>query len=69
MRWQHGTLYVIGEYRTVKRFLWLPIWLEEETRWLESAYIVQQRVEYVHVNDSGIPLPEPDWKNVRWSNK
>lgn len=40
MRWRHK-IYQEGDQRLVKRFLWLPLTLKDETRWLEKARIAQ----------------------------
>ncbi len=31
-----------GDKRVVKKFLWFPIWLNNECRWLESAFIEER---------------------------
>jgi len=69
MRWPAPTSIQIGLQRTVRRFLWIPTDLDMQMRWLEFADIVQQRVEYAHILDSGVVVPEPGWRNIHWSNK
>ena len=34
----------IGEERTVKKFLWLPKWINNECRWLETATWVERTI-------------------------
>lgn len=41
MRWKHqGPSW--GEHRVIKKFLWFPLRISDETRWLERAYILQE---------------------------
>ncbi len=35
-----------GQLRTLSKFLWLPVTIEGETRWLEKANIVYKCVYY-----------------------
>ena len=44
MRWKHKT------QRIIKRFAFLPITVEAETRWLETVYIEQIYNEYYLLN-------------------
>ncbi len=39
MRWQHPKH---DEERTVKMFLWLPLRIKGETRWLEHTFVKQR---------------------------
>lgn len=41
MKWESKKPF-IGQRRTVKRFLWFPLNLKTEWRWLETAIIKQQ---------------------------
>jgi hypothetical protein len=41
MRWNKKPTPEIGSERTISIFLWLPIMIEGETRWLEFAKIRQ----------------------------
>lgn len=43
MRWEKPTAQ--GQTRVVKRLAWYPIRIEQETRWLESVYIIQTSFE------------------------
>lgn len=75
MRW--GTKqpeYKVGDVRFVRKFLWLPMTIDGETRWLETACIKQQVVEMdmceLHV---GYRVPPPPrgikvrvWRVVGW---
>lgn len=38
MKWQHPR---VGDRRVVSKFLWLPTTIDNETRWLEYATIVE----------------------------
>lgn len=54
MRWnikQHN----YEDTRTIKKFLWFPILIDDELRWLETALIEQQ---YSFMG----------WENIRWCN-
>ena len=65
MRWKASLELDQGAMRIIKRFLFLPVCLEDEWRWLETAYI-KQRVEKVPFPFS---LKEYKWRNILWSDK
>ena len=48
IKFKEGHTWHHGDSRVVKRFLWWPVLLDRELRWLETAYIVQRysRVGY-----------------------
>ena len=52
----------VGEKRVIKRFLWHPICLNDEWRWLERAEIIQQFKRYERWF-FGIRW---NWINVAW---
>jgi hypothetical protein len=58
MRWQNPKP---GETRVIKKFLWLPVTLDDETRWLETAEIKQV---YVAFYDGGNL-----WEDVCFNDK
>jgi hypothetical protein len=56
----------IGDKRTVKKFLFLPKTIKEETRWLEWAIIEQQYLDSsgdIFVNNC------PVWIDINWINR
>ena len=49
-----------GETRTITKFLWYPVKIERETRWLETAKIIQEVID----NDDGANV----WTSTGWAN-
>lgn len=50
-----------GEQRTIKKFLWFPVTINKETRWLETAIIRQEYKIFI--------IPEYDgWRNISFEN-
>ena len=64
MRWYTGnkTNRKAGELRVLRRFLFIPLKIADETRWLEVADIVQECA------DACGPLDPPCWywRNREW---
>ena len=58
MNWTDEPEPRLGAYRTVSRFLWWPLGINYETRWLERATWVE---EYWWA-DGG-----PRWAPLRWA--
>lgn len=63
MRWETNPIQKIpkeGDVRIVKKFLFLPLSFDNETRWLEWAYLEQEYVcrEFLIY----------EWKNIRFIN-
>lgn len=59
----------IGETRRVRRFLWLPVFLRGEMRWLERAVIVQVwRETWGGGGEFGPPCKVVGWCNQGWGN-
>jgi len=58
MRWTKKPRLKGGDMRTISRFLWLPVTIELEVRWLERATI-KQRYEG-GFGEGGW------WKNEEW---
>ncbi len=63
MRISHKS-YKAGAQRLKKRFLWLPLTLGDETRWLEKAMVLQEYVEAMGVDMDGGPCPLQYWRDV-----
>ena len=61
MRWQKMKY---GNTREVRRFLIFPVTIDDQTRWLEWATIIQV-VEYVYFIDAGVLF----WCNKKWKDK
>lgn len=61
MRWSNKQ-YQEGDQRIRKKFLWFPKTLKGQTRWLETARILQRRE--IAVDMIGGPCPE--WVDTNW---
>lgn len=59
MRWNNKPDPRFNDKRIIKRFLWCPLRLEDETRWLEFASIHQ---EYL-ASWGG----SSRWENMKWA--
>lgn len=59
MKWKRRWKARSGEKRIVKKFLWLPVFVRDEWRWLERACIEQCYVR-------GATGPWGHWFNERW---
>ncbi len=55
-----------NDERIVRRFLWLPLRIGTETRWLETARIHQKFVVDQAVDLAGTPEQQAYWQNVGW---
>ena len=61
--------YKIGHSRVICKFLWWPVCIEEEWRWLETAYIMQV-VKNVDVGGSmEFGNYKAKWVNECWVNR
>jgi len=56
MKWKNPSN---GDKRTVRKFLWFPLVLDGETRWLEFAWVIQ---EYYGGHDEG----GAGWYDKEW---
>lgn len=65
MRWKgkHKVNHKEGDKRIVRVFLFFPLKLEDEWRWLEKATIEQWYVETV-IYDYGMPHPDGRWVDM-----
>ena len=62
MRWKNKT-YKVGDTKIVNKFLWLPLSINGETRWLERAsYKATYKL-------TGYDYPELEPIPVEWINK
>lgn len=64
MRWNVKTVPshpAVGDKRTISKFLWRPLRIGLETRWLETVEIQQ-------VYKRGYDNHPADWYNVGWGN-
>lgn len=39
MRWKNRIYPKVGDIKIVRKFLWFPVSIDGETRWLEYAYV------------------------------
>lgn len=63
MKWDETVPVKFGTLKIVKKFLWFPLRIGYEGRWLETAYVEQ---EYI---GSGYADPHLRWINKRWATK
>ena len=66
MRWKHKLPPRQGTTRSVKRFLFVPLTLQNETRWLEMA-LIDQFFQQAWVDDRGKKTGNC-WKNRSWDD-
>jgi len=67
MRFKHieKTKLKEGQTRTIKKFLWLPLRLKNETRWMEFATINQETYnQIIYPIEYGSPS-----HTIKWINK
>jgi hypothetical protein len=50
MRWKNKK-HNIGDVKTVRKFLWLPLTIKNETRWFEFAYVTYVYTVYLNPYD------------------
>ena len=64
MRWKRPLRLNLayGTCRTRRKFLFLPLLIGDEYRWLEAVIIEQIWVKDIH--NKG----KPSWENIRWVN-
>ena len=60
MRWETVEA-KLGNERTVYMFLWLPVTINNETRWLERAYVKQRWTKMPSTTFFDI---REDWQNI-----
>ena len=57
----------VGEYRFVRKFLFLPVKIQEEIRWLEFARIEQRYIEKcIYDNWAHKTFYKKMWENIRF---
>ena len=57
-----------GDQRLRKKFLWLPLTLGNETRWFETAHVIQEYAVDTTVDMAGGPAHEAYWQDKQfWS--
>lgn len=64
MKWTQPPAPKPGQTRIVRRFLWLPLNLQGETRWLERAEWVERFKRFFRYDDGVYGI----WKPVRWND-
>ena len=60
MRWN---IPVCGERRTVTKFLWFPLKINKEVRWLEKATYVEEYGSFYFCGGYYM-----DWNPIKWVN-
>lgn len=65
MRFYHKNNDKEGDTRVVRKFLWLPLRIGDETRWLECCHLVQTLEQEFDTTSgySGFV-----WKTIGWVN-
>ncbi len=68
MRWIHKKKEpdYIGKRRVVRKFLWFPTKLNQETRWLEFANVGQEFRRYWMCGPDMHPVINAKWINVQF---
>jgi len=66
MKWKKKQGPQIGDRRTITKFLWLPVCVKEEWRWLEKASISQR---YGGRWDEALGAEfNLTWENIAWND-
>ena len=67
MRWHNPPkpVHIIGATKIIPKFLWLPMTLDGETRWLERADVIYRYVEICNYADLSVYY---DWKPEHWGD-
>ena len=63
MKW-HTPDIKIGQLKVVKKFLWFPLTICQETRWLETAHVTYQVTKYYYGKGC---LPSLGYTAVGWA--
>ena len=68
MRWEERFNWEcsIGDLTVCEKFLWLPICIKGEWRWLENAKFYRKLIGTKSRVDTGKVVPM--WENVGWKN-
>ena len=70
MKWTRDKLkYSKIHRRAIKKFLWIPLELDNTYKWLEFAYIVQTIDTYYPFYPFGERIQKRKWINARWCDK
>jgi hypothetical protein len=56
----------VGETRQITKFLWFPLAIDGETRWLETATYTE---EYIKIYDSNEGYTDTFWRPSYWGAK
>lgn len=57
----------LGQQRITCKFIWLPLSLQGESRWLEFADIVQIYRSYTGFMPHVGPVDCVGWRNLKWA--
>lgn len=68
IRYNLPEMYEDSQYRTIGQFLWRPLLIGNEMRWLEFAFILQEDMAAPNWA-RGIKWRIEDWENVVWLDK
>ncbi len=68
MRWRQKSCPNAGDIRVVSRFLFFPLCLDGECRWLEVAKIKQTYVQHTAMApDEEVCIKYWKWRNSHWA--
>jgi len=56
----------IGDTKTVKRFLFFPLWIGNEIRWLEKAQVVKKYQSWSVSDYNHGCIDVKGWRNFGW---
>lgn len=58
----------LGDTKVVRKFLWLPLRIGDEERWLEYAHIVYVYKEVFKPLKIFVTIKEQVWSPLAWKN-
>lgn len=65
MRWHEKKIVELGDKREITKFLWFPLKINKETRWLEMTTIEQKYSEKVIYGEEGAYIKKY-WLTLRF---
>lgn len=67
MRSYHKKEPELGDYKTIKKFAWLPITINYETRWLEEVEYIKEYKQLLAFDDCG-SYSYFGWEDIKFIN-
>lgn len=67
MRWYDTSPEKISDERVIEKFLWFPLTIDRETRWLEKVKIRQKATRDMNIHRSGYTvIKDFVWKDAEF---